>query len=203
MLLGSCGNSALDNSRCPGVVVGRRPATAEDSAECRFLHVSPTCRRPERHGASCRNAHARARERRCDWVGKQPGCGNASAHFLTVRSHHPPPTTLAHTRCIGSAASRERLVQPRCVSPALMQLITSTHMSWIKQTRGGPSTANTGPRHRSSAAHASIGDQHHHALRYAAQPAKDPEDWRFWNGAGTAIAHNTESQVHWYWAGRC
>ncbi len=71
--------------------------------------------------------------------------------------------------------------------------ITSTHMSWIKQKRGGPSTANTGPRHGSSAAHASIGDQHHHILRYAAHPAKDPEDWRFWNGAATAIA--TQYQV--------
>ncbi len=128
----------------------------------------------------------------------------AMATHRRISRVFPPPATHhtgAHwrTRCIGSAASRERLgPAAMCLSGAdgswkCGHLITSTHMSWIKQKRGGPSTANTGPRRGSSAAHASIGDQHHHALRYAARPAKDPEDWRFWNGAGTAIAHSTRS----------
>lgn len=83
--------TASSTFRCPGVVVGRRPASADDSTECRFLHVSPTCRRLRDMAQSCRNAHARARERPCDWVGKQPGYGNASAHFNSVpTTRHPP-----------------------------------------------------------------------------------------------------------------
>lgn len=99
MSLGSCGNTEQRVKNSRELLSGRRPASAEDSSECRFLHVSPTCRRLQRHGASCRNAHARARERRCDWVGKQPGYGNAPAHFKSVpTTRHPPHwRTLAHS----------------------------------------------------------------------------------------------------------